>query len=65
MPSSAARIAATVGETDLSWPLATDDLLDRLPRGQAVAAAEVLFRKIEDAQVAEWAERFGGGEAEA
>ncbi|MDI1282322.1 methionine--tRNA ligase [Brevundimonas sp.] len=65
MPSSAARIAATVGETDLSWPLATDDLLDRLPRGQTVAAAEVLFRKIEDAQVAEWAERFGGDEAEA
>lgn len=65
MPSSAVKIAATVGETDLSWPLATDDLLDRLPRGQAVASAEVLFRKIEDAQVAEWAERFGGGEGEA
>ncbi|WP_417231499.1 methionine--tRNA ligase [Brevundimonas sp.] len=62
MPSSAGRIAATVGETDLSWPLATDALLDRLPRGQTVAAAEVLFRKIEDAQVADWAERFGGGE---
>ncbi|WP_365812781.1 hypothetical protein, partial [Brevundimonas sp.] len=25
-----------------------------------VQAAEVLFRKIEDEQVAEWAARFGG-----
>ena len=65
IPFSAEKIAASVGETDLSWPLATDDLLDRLPHGQSVAAAEVLFRKIEDAQVTEWAERFGGGEVEA
>jgi hypothetical protein len=28
--------------------------------GGPVAAAEVLFRKIEDAQVVEWSERFGG-----
>lgn len=63
MPFTAERIAATVGQTDLSWPDAGADLLDALPRGRAVSAPEVLFRKIEDAQVAEWAERFGGGEA--
>ncbi|MDP3405954.1 MAG: methionine--tRNA ligase [Brevundimonas sp.] len=63
MPDSAGRIAATVGETDLSWPGSDEALLDRLPRGQAVAAAEVLFKKIEDVQVAEWSERFGGAEA--
>ena len=63
MPFSAVAIAATVGETNLSWPSPDEALLDRLPRGQAVAAAEVLFRKIEDAQVVEWTERFGGGGA--
>ena len=60
MPFSAGKIAAAVGETDLSWPAPDAALLDQLPRGQAVAAAEVLFRKIEDVQVAEWSERFGG-----
>ena len=62
MPDAAARIGATVGATDLSWPGADADLLNTLPPGQTVAAAEVLFRKIEDAQVAEWTERFGGAE---
>ncbi len=62
MPFTAERIAATVGETDLSWPASDGPLLDRLPRGRSVSAPEVLFRKIEDVQVAEWSERFGGAE---
>jgi len=62
MPFTAPTIAATVGETDLSWPGAGEGLLDRLPRGQTVASAEVLFRKIEDVQVVEWSERFGGAD---
>jgi len=62
MPFSAEKIAASVGATDLSWPEAGADHLDILPRGQKVAAAEVLFKKIEDAQVVEWTERFGGAE---
>ena len=62
MPFSAEKIAAAVGASDLSWPAAGEGLLDRLPRGQAVAAQGVLFTKIEDAQVAEWSERFGGAE---
>ena len=60
MPETAARIAASVGAADLSWPSADEPLLDILPRGRAVAAQGVLFAKIEDAQVAEWSERFGG-----
>jgi methionyl-tRNA synthetase len=60
MPDAAARIAAAVGADDLSWPAADQPLLDALPRGRAVAAAGVLFTKIEDAQVAEWSGRFGG-----
>jgi len=62
IPDSAGRIAATVGATDLSWPTADEDLLAAVPAGQAVAAASVLFAKIEDEQVAEWSERFGGAE---
>ncbi|HRO34261.1 MAG TPA: methionine--tRNA ligase [Brevundimonas sp.] len=60
LPDTAARIAASVGATDLSWPSADEALLDVLPRGRAVAAQGVMFAKIEDAQVAEWTERFGG-----
>jgi methionyl-tRNA synthetase len=35
--------------------------LSRLEPGRAVSVPEVLFRKVEDVQVAEWATRFGGG----
>jgi len=63
MPASAVKIAAAVGATDLSWPSADAPLLDVLPRGQTVAAAGVLFTKIEDTQVTEWTERFGGAGA--
>ncbi|RYG17794.1 MAG: FAD-dependent oxidoreductase, partial [Caulobacteraceae bacterium] len=62
MPFTAEKIAATVGSRDLTWPDAEASLFDRVPAGQAVASAEVLFKKIEDAQVAEWSERFGGAE---
>ena len=44
-----------------TWPsqdIATE--LDRLTRGAPMRAPEVLFKKIEDEQVAEWTERFGG-----
>ena len=36
-------------------------LLDALPRGMAINVPPQLFSKIEDAQVAEWSSRFGGG----
>ncbi len=35
-------------------------LLDVLPHGHEISPPDVLFSKIEDEQVAEWAERFGG-----
>ena len=60
MPFSAVKIAESVGATDLTWPKAGEDVLNALPIGQKVQAAEVLFKKIEDVQVAEWTERFGG-----
>jgi len=64
IPFSAAIIAEAVGEAGVTtWPLASDaSLLDSLPRGRTVRAPEVLFKKIEDDQVAEWKEQFGGVE---
>ena len=62
LPASAERIAETVGEgPGGGWPEAAG-LFDILPPGRRVHAPEVLFRKVEDAQIAEWAERFGGSE---
>ena len=37
-------------------------LLDALPRGMDISVPPQLFSKIEDAQVAEWTARFGGGQ---
>ncbi len=64
IPFSAAIIAEAVGEAGVTaWPLASDaGLLDSLPRGRTVRAPEVLFKKIEDDQVAEWTKQFDGVE---
>ncbi len=62
IPEASAKAAAAVGEPWAGpWPGVDAGVeLSRIPAGRQVAAPEVLFRKIEDAQVAEWAERFGG-----
>ena len=36
-------------------------LLNSLPPGMEISPPDVLFQKIEDSQVEEWTERFGGG----
>ena len=36
-------------------------LINALPTGLEIAAPDVLFTKIEDSDISEWAERFGGG----
>lgn len=64
VPDAAGRILAAFGRTlkDAAWPTGpAERLLDRLAPGSAVTAPEVLFRKIEDADIALWTERFGGG----
>nr|WP_314434887.1 methionine--tRNA ligase [uncultured Brevundimonas sp.] len=63
LPFTAPTIAASVGEKDLSWPAGDADLLNNLTVGQKVEPQGVLFAKIEDVQVAEWSERFGGAES--
>lgn len=63
IPDAAARVldALNIPEGNRNWPLATDDqLLSALPAGLPVSPPDVLFAKIEDEQIAEWTERFGG-----
>ena len=65
IPFAAEKIAEAVGET-VPRPLAR---ARERTRGRCRPAGpwprpEVLFRKIEDAQVAEWLERFGGPQVE-
>jgi len=64
IPFPARIIAESVGERAEEWP--TMDAaaeLSRLQPGRALTTPPVLFRKIEDEQIAEWAARFGGADA--
>jgi methionyl-tRNA synthetase len=65
IPFSARIIAEAVAEEALDvWP-STDAVseLARVTAGRAMTVPPVLFAKVEDDQIAEWAERFGGAEA--
>jgi methionyl-tRNA synthetase len=57
IPFTAERLAGVFGTVSGSWP--ESDLLGGVEPGQAFDAPPVLFKKIEDEQVGEWAERFG------
>jgi methionyl-tRNA synthetase len=68
IPESAKKIldALEIPEANRKFPGAAEakdfaDLLDTIPRGHVITPPDVLFQKIEDAQVAAWTERFGGG----
>jgi methionyl-tRNA synthetase len=63
-PNAAAAIAAALGlgPDALRWPdPERADLLDQVPVGSGFTPPDVLFRKIEDTDVATWGERFGAG----
>jgi len=65
IPFTAEVVAGAVGEEAAldTWPSADGKAeLSRLKVGAALTTPEVLFRKIEDDQLAEWAARFGGAE---
>ena len=66
IPFAAEKIAIGVGEGfPGAWPTGEGAaVLDILPVGRKVQAPEVLFKKVENEQVAEWVVRFGGAEAE-
>jgi methionyl-tRNA synthetase len=62
IPFAAEKIAEAVGESyPPTWP-STDAVLElsRLEPGRPVRTPEVLFKKIEDDQIAEWTLSFGG-----
>jgi len=62
IPFAAEKIALALGEPfPPTWP--GDDIaaeLARLPADRKIETPPVLFRKIEDAEVAEWTERYKG-----
>lgn len=64
IPFAAEKISEALGEPyPATWPsLDGQGVLSALEPGRAIRAPEVLFKKIENDQVAEWRERFGGPE---
>ena len=66
IPFAAEAIALALGEPyPPAWPgadIAAE--LARVPPGRRITTPPVLFRKIEDEEVAEWTARFAGVEAE-
>jgi methionyl-tRNA synthetase len=59
VPETSAKITRAFAENEhaLNWPTAVKDTLKP---GAAIRVPDVLFAKIEDTQLAEWSERFGG-----
>ena len=65
IPETASNLldALCIPKENRSFPDPDDaNLLDALPHDMAITPPDVLFTKIEDDQVAEWTERFGGNE---
>ena len=62
IPETAAKISRALSSTDLAlaWPKALGDKVSQLTPGARISVPEVLFAKIDDAKLPEWAERFGG-----
>jgi len=64
IPDAAKTVLDVLGVPDgnRTWPKPEDkSVWDALPRGHKFSPPDVLFKKIEDDQVAELATRFGGG----
>jgi methionyl-tRNA synthetase len=65
IPETAAKISQALTSSDITrpWPKRIGDDLTQLSGGGRIGVPEVLFAKIEDAQVEEWSKRFGGTNA--
>ena len=64
IPDAAEKIlgAMNIPEANRSWKFGeTATLINALPIGHNISAPDVLFTKIENTDIADWAERFGGG----
>ena len=65
IPFLSSKILGTLGLADESraWPKGmAKDLLQTLKPGHGFEVPDVLIQKIEDEQIAEWTERFGGSD---
>ena len=68
IPDAAEKILAAMNipEKNQTWKFGGAEdiakLIDALPTGLEIAAPDVLFAKIEDTEIADWIERFGGGQ---
>ncbi len=64
VPFAAEKIAEAIGEPyPPAWPTADAAAeLGRIEAGRAVRAPEVLFRKLEDAQIEAWTAEFAGAQ---
>jgi len=66
IPFTAQTIAEALTSEPLTgaWPTGdAAEALSALAPGSAIRAPDVLFKKIDDAQIAAWAEQFGGADA--
>jgi methionyl-tRNA synthetase len=64
IPDAAKTVLDAIGvpEQRRMWPNPSDARVwDALPHGHAITPPDVLFKKIEDEQVAAWSEQFGAG----
>jgi len=64
IPDTAEKIldAMNIPKVNRTWKFGGASLINALPIGLEISAPDVLFTKIEDSDIADWAERFGGGE---
>lgn len=68
IPDAAEKILAAMNIPDgnRTWNFGDKDdiakLINALPAGHEIGAPDVLFTKIEDTDIADWTERFGGGQ---
>jgi methionyl-tRNA synthetase len=62
VPETTGKIARALSndETSLPWPKTLSDQLSQLTPSAPIGVPDVLFAKIEDTQLVEWTERFGG-----
>ena len=67
IPDAAAKIldALNIPDDNRTWtfgdgPEGIAKIIDALPHGATISAPDVLFTKIEDDDVAQWSEQFGG-----
>ena len=61
IPDTAEKLLGALGvDKATPWPASAAEALAALPAGHPFEVPDVLFQKIDDAQVAAWVSRFGG-----